>query len=68
MYRDQDSYTKPMYTKLKARESSMLAEVPSAGAIWSVRCTPAAQSYVALTVLMPIVQCDQCSLPQRGAR
>ena len=36
MYGDQDSYTKPMYTKLKAGESSMLAEVPLAGAVWSV--------------------------------
>ena len=36
VYGDQDSYTKPMYTKLKAGESSMLAEVPSAGAVWSV--------------------------------
>ena len=41
MYGDQDRYTKPVYTKLKAGESSMLAEVPSAGAVWSVRYTPA---------------------------
>ena len=52
MYGDQDSYTKPVYTKLKAGESSMLAEVPLAGAVWSVRCTAEAQSYVMLTVLM----------------
>ena len=36
VYGDQDNYTTPIYAKLKVRESSKLAEVLSAGAVWSV--------------------------------